>query len=282
MEGEGPADPQSLNRYAYVNNNPVRYSDPSGHCPWCIAVGVGALIGAGVTYGTQVAANISQNGLNVQAFTDVNWKQVGTGAVAGAVGVATFGVDTAVLGTGAVATVASGAVSGAVAGQAAIATENVLSGREVTEKLGDPTDIATDAVIGGTLSGVGYVVERVTISSLAKISTHNPDAEYVILGGYPNYRNVGEKAGFTYFEMSPKMWSVTNKLGIAEDINIKFMEQQAAQGKTFVVMLAYNRAKGTLGWGLGTERELSWLAARPDYVNTGGRYLWQYRGSLIK
>ncbi len=26
-----PADPQSLNRYAYVNNNPVRYTDPSGH-----------------------------------------------------------------------------------------------------------------------------------------------------------------------------------------------------------------------------------------------------------
>ena len=26
-----PANPQSLNRYAYVNNNPVRYTDPSGH-----------------------------------------------------------------------------------------------------------------------------------------------------------------------------------------------------------------------------------------------------------
>ncbi len=32
-----PADPQSLNRYAYVNNNPVRYSDPSGHAA-CIDV----------------------------------------------------------------------------------------------------------------------------------------------------------------------------------------------------------------------------------------------------
>ena len=27
-----PANPQTLNRYAYVNNNPVRYTDPSGHC----------------------------------------------------------------------------------------------------------------------------------------------------------------------------------------------------------------------------------------------------------
>jgi len=27
----GPGNPQSLNRYAYVNNNPLRYTDPSGH-----------------------------------------------------------------------------------------------------------------------------------------------------------------------------------------------------------------------------------------------------------
>ena len=28
-----PGDPQSLNRYAYVQNNPLRYTDPSGHMP---------------------------------------------------------------------------------------------------------------------------------------------------------------------------------------------------------------------------------------------------------
>ena len=27
----GPSNPQALNRYSYVNNNPLRYSDPSGH-----------------------------------------------------------------------------------------------------------------------------------------------------------------------------------------------------------------------------------------------------------
>ena len=145
----------------------------------------------------------------------------------------------------------AGAVSGAVAGQAAVATENVLSGREVTEGLGDPAQMATDAVIGGALAGAGYAARRVTISILAKTFTHNPDSEYVILGGYPNYRNFGEKAGTTYFEMSPRMWSVTNRLGLAEDINIRFMEQQAEQGKTFLVTLAYNRVEGTLAWGSG-------------------------------
>jgi hypothetical protein len=28
-------NPQSLNRYAYTFNNPLKYTDPSGHCPWC-------------------------------------------------------------------------------------------------------------------------------------------------------------------------------------------------------------------------------------------------------
>ena len=27
----GPGHPQSLNRYSYVDNNPLRYADPSGH-----------------------------------------------------------------------------------------------------------------------------------------------------------------------------------------------------------------------------------------------------------
>jgi len=33
-------NPQALNRYAYVTNNPLKYTDPSGHCPLCVAVGI--------------------------------------------------------------------------------------------------------------------------------------------------------------------------------------------------------------------------------------------------
>ena len=43
-----PTNPQSLNRYSYVLNNPLRYTDPSGHCPACVfAAVIGAAYGGG-------------------------------------------------------------------------------------------------------------------------------------------------------------------------------------------------------------------------------------------
>jgi RHS repeat-associated protein len=38
-----PGNPQSFNRFAYVYNNPLKYTDPSGHCPVCVVVGALAL-----------------------------------------------------------------------------------------------------------------------------------------------------------------------------------------------------------------------------------------------
>jgi hypothetical protein len=44
----GPTNPQGLNRYAYVHNNPVKYVDPSGHQAIC-AADYSACAGARVT-----------------------------------------------------------------------------------------------------------------------------------------------------------------------------------------------------------------------------------------
>jgi RHS repeat-associated protein/uncharacterized repeat protein (TIGR01451 family) len=32
----GPSNPQAFNRYSYALSNPVRYTDPTGHCPVCL------------------------------------------------------------------------------------------------------------------------------------------------------------------------------------------------------------------------------------------------------
>jgi RHS repeat-associated protein len=47
--GGDPANPASLNRYSYVQNNPYKYADPTGHFAWLPwTMGAGAVIG-GVT-----------------------------------------------------------------------------------------------------------------------------------------------------------------------------------------------------------------------------------------
>lgn len=56
----GAGNPQAFNRYSYVFGNPVRYNDPSGHCPMCIpiAAGVGAAVAVFATFRVAVEAYI--------------------------------------------------------------------------------------------------------------------------------------------------------------------------------------------------------------------------------
>jgi len=155
-------NPQSLNRYSYVGNNPVRYTDPNGHCwPVCTVIAgaaIGAVIGAASVALPQMIENV-QRGEPLTANIDPGEvaKAAAVGAVAGAVGGATLGVGTAVLGTGLGATIATGAVAGALSGQAGRAADNVLSGVDATTGLGNPNDIVTDAAIGGLTAGAAHV-----------------------------------------------------------------------------------------------------------------------------
>jgi hypothetical protein len=58
-----PYNPRYLNRYSYTLNNPIRYNDPSGHCPLCLTAIIGGAIGAivgAVGYTVYVAATGQQ------------------------------------------------------------------------------------------------------------------------------------------------------------------------------------------------------------------------------
>lgn len=57
-----PYNPQTLNRYSYCDNNPLNYTDPSGHFAWFVAAIIGAIIG-GIMGGISAA----QQGGNVFA-----------------------------------------------------------------------------------------------------------------------------------------------------------------------------------------------------------------------
>ena len=43
------SDPQTLNKYAYVRNNPLRYVDPNGHCIEDLCIGEAIVVGAAAT-----------------------------------------------------------------------------------------------------------------------------------------------------------------------------------------------------------------------------------------
>jgi RHS repeat-associated protein len=62
--------------YAYAGNNPHRMVDPTGQCPWCIAVGAGAVIGALIDIGIQ----------KYEGKECIDWTRVGAAALAGGIG----------------------------------------------------------------------------------------------------------------------------------------------------------------------------------------------------
>jgi RHS repeat-associated protein len=83
------ADPIGLaggaNAYLYAEANPLKYVDPSGQCPWCVAVIAGAVIGAGIDLGLQALENW-HDGKKLTDPNCYNWWSVGASAALGAVG----------------------------------------------------------------------------------------------------------------------------------------------------------------------------------------------------
>jgi len=93
---QAPFDPQTLNRYTYCRNNPLIYTDPTGHFfGFIIAIIVNAIIGAAI--GAAVGAGMAA----------ITGGDIGQGALWGAIGGALMGgISTAL---GAMATVGAGA-----------------------------------------------------------------------------------------------------------------------------------------------------------------------------
>lgn len=97
LPGDG-YDILGLSRYAYVEGNPETRTDPSGHCPWCIAAVVGGLIGGGLSYGSQVVGNVQHGQSLGSALTHVDVGEIGKAALVGAVIGATGGLGGAAIG----------------------------------------------------------------------------------------------------------------------------------------------------------------------------------------
>jgi hypothetical protein len=80
-----PGDPQNLNRFSYVLNNPIRFADSSGHCIWDLCIVEGAIIGAGVLLTVDYTVQVGKNLNAGMSFWDaVYYKNVNTQELGGA------------------------------------------------------------------------------------------------------------------------------------------------------------------------------------------------------
>jgi RHS repeat-associated protein len=152
-------NPQTLNLYAMVADDPESFADLDGHCiPWCTA-----LIGGGVgALGSIIFQKIEN------PHGDINWKQVGAAAVGGAIAGGTLGVLTApVLATSLTGTAVVVSTAGVGEVAAAGATAGVLGGvgeravennGNLNAAIGTPQQIATDAAVGAVSATVGAKV----------------------------------------------------------------------------------------------------------------------------
>jgi hypothetical protein len=136
-----------FNRYAYVNNNPYKYTDPDGEFIQFI---VGAVIGAATTYNSIKDSDMSFG------------QKAGAMAVGTLVGGASGGIGTLINMVKGAGTVAS-LTTGALAGGGSEATTQLITGQEISG-----TKIAGAAREGAVAAVSGNVVASVTVQGNAK------------------------------------------------------------------------------------------------------------------
>jgi len=79
----GPGDPQNLNRFTYVSNNPLTYIDPSGY--WTFGIGLGGTIGLGQGLSGSIMIVFDDNGNIGLALSGGGGAYAGGGASGGLV-----------------------------------------------------------------------------------------------------------------------------------------------------------------------------------------------------
>ena len=214
-----PESIHGLNLYAYCNNNPVMFADPSGNEPkwlqvaaWIgLSVGVVLCIGAIVILGAGVGATTLVGAIAVGAAKGA-LVGAGIGSVVGAVG----------------------------AGAWALIDDKSFGSNEFWSYvlygglLGLGIGSLIGAILGGHIGANGWY-------SAKAIEFTNAGSNEVVLGRSPGYVNVAKNKGATYFNTKDAIWNANKSMkGVGKKgmwrINKAFLKQQIKAGAHFTLV----------------------------------------------
>ena len=211
---QAPFSTQSFNRYGYVWNNPLKFTDHSGEFI-IAAIIIGAAVGA--YFGGVQANGGSWNPFKWNWSSGATWSGVLLGAVIGGVSGVAGGAAAAALTP--MITTASGFIGGAISGFIAGAVGGAISGAFMSQLPGGNGDFWGGALKGSLMGAVGGAVLGGTIGGIKSASNGKSfwtgrDLAPKVVPTRPTAKTISSLKARSIHDVAPKNELSTQKLDL--------------------------------------------------------------------